>query len=152
MKVLAVLLLSAVAAFAAPRKKETLPSLDSSRAAPDYAALERVARHTFSGVRFVVLKEGKGPRPKPGDVLTVKYIGWTSTGTEFAASHGGEPYKFMLGEGQVIRGWEDGIADMSKGERRYLIIPPELGYKDAIDRALVPPNSTLIFDVELVDF
>jgi peptidylprolyl isomerase len=128
------------------------PSLDATRPAPALKDLEGRMRYSFSGLRFVVLKPGKGDLPKPGDEVRVKYLGWTSEGLEFDGTYTrGEPFRFKVGRGEVIKGWDEGLADMRPGERRYLIIPPELGY-GAQSAGAIPANSTLIFDVERVDF
>lgn len=161
MKALPVLLLIAAALCAAPSSAApatrapaaaALPSIDDGYPAPTLQELEPRVRYTFSGLRFVPLKPGKGELPKPGQEVAVKYIGWTADGSEFDGSYKrGEPFRFKLGEGNVIKGWEQGLADMRPGERRYLIIPPELGY-GAQGVGPIPPNATLIFDVERVDF
>lgn len=143
---------SAPAKPAAPAAPAEPPSLDAPRPAPALKDLEPRARYTFSGLRFVVLRPGKGELPKPGREVAVKYLGWTTDGSEFDGSYKrGEPFRFTLGRGEVIKGWEEGLADMRPGERRYLIIPPELGY-GAQQAGSIPPNATLIFDVERVDF
>jgi peptidylprolyl isomerase len=144
--------LALAALLAAAPAPAPLPSLDSTRAAPALKDLEARARHSFSGLRFVVLKPGKGELPKAGREVAVKYIGWLTDGNEFDGSYrNGQPIRFRVGQGDVIKGWDEGLADMRPGERRYLIIPPELGY-GARGSGPIPPNATLIFDVERVDF
>jgi peptidylprolyl isomerase len=97
------------------------------------------------------LEEGSGPEAKPGDEVTVQYVGVNyKTGKEFDASWDrGEPFTFKLGEGLVVEGWEKGIPGMKPGGRRELIIPPELGYGYARTEG-IPPGSTLIFVVDLI--
>jgi FKBP-type peptidyl-prolyl cis-trans isomerase len=113
--------------------------------------LEPLAKYAFSGPRFVEVKEGKGPRPKKGDLLTVKYVGMLADGKVFDSSQAESPFRFTLGAGEVIKGWDQGFTEMLKGGRRILIIPPELAYgRDG--SGPIPPNATLIFDVELLDF
>ncbi len=111
------------------------------------------AIETGSGLKYVVIEEGEGPKPQTGKKVKVHYSGKLEDGTEFDSSYKrGEPIEFVLGIGQVIKGWDEGIALMSKGGKQTLIIPPELGYGPNGYPPVIPPNSTLIFDVELVDF
>ena len=108
--------------------------------------------NTESGLRMIIHKEGSGEKPRAGQTVSVHYTGLLETGKKFDSSHDrGRPFKFPLGQGRVIKGWDEGIALMSKGEKRTLVIPPELGYGSQ-DKGRIPPNSTLIFEVELVDF
>lgn len=108
--------------------------------------------NTESGLRMIIHKEGNGEKPRAGQTVSVHYTGLLETGKKFDSSHDrGRPFKFPLGQGRVIKGWDEGIALMSKGEKRTLVIPPELGYGSQ-DKGRIPPNSTLIFEVELVDF
>ena len=110
------------------------------------------AKKTPSGLQYVVLKEGDGKaHPKYGQKVTVHYTGTLLDGRMFDSSvHRGEPATFAVG--QVIDGWNEALQTMSKGEKRTLIIPPELGYGVHGYPGIIPPNSYLIFDVELLDF
>jgi FKBP-type peptidyl-prolyl cis-trans isomerase len=95
-------------------------------------------------------EKGSGAESKIGDKVTVNYTGMLENGTVFDSSiPRGEPFSFTLGDGRVIQGWELGVLGMKVGEKRRLNIAPELGYGDA-DLGSIPPNSTLIFDVELL--
>jgi peptidylprolyl isomerase len=106
---------------------------------------------TSSGLEYVILSEGDGDIPEVGQVVTVHYTGWLEDGTEFDSSRGrDEPFQFALGLGMVIAGWDEGIAMMPVGTRAQLIIPSDLAYGEA-GRPGIPPDSTLIFDVELLD-
>ena len=96
-------------------------------------------------------KNGNGQIPRSGQTVQVHYSGMLENGSKFDSSIGKHPYAFGLGKGKVIKGWDEAIALMSKGEKRTLIIPPDLGYGSQ-DKGRIPPNSTLIFEVELVDF
>ncbi len=109
---------------------------------------------TPSGLHVIDTKVGIGPVPTAGQTVTVNYTGWLfvdgKKGRKFDSSlDNGEPFSFTLGQGQVIKGWDEGLATMKVGGKRKLIIPPELGYGD---RAMgpIPPGSTLYFEVELV--
>jgi peptidylprolyl isomerase len=105
---------------------------------------------TPSGLKYLDMVEGSGEVPTSGQTVTVHYTGTLEDGSKFDSSRDrGTPFKFKLGGGQVIKGWDEGIASMKVGGRRQLIIPPELGYGP---RGIgpIPPNSTLIFDVELL--
>ncbi len=106
---------------------------------------------TESGLKYIVIKEGKGTKAEPGKAVEVHYTGYLVDGRKFDSSHDrGEPIEFTLGEGQVIKGWDEGIALMRVGGKMKLIIPPDLAYGNRAIGDLIPANSTLIFDVELV--
>jgi FKBP-type peptidyl-prolyl cis-trans isomerase len=105
-----------------------------------------------SGLRYVDLVRGSGPQPEAGQTVVVRYTLWLeASGAMIDSSRGGEPFEFVLGGGLVVDGFDEGIATMREGGRRRLIVPPRLGYGDDDDYEDIPPNSTLIFDVELVD-
>ena len=106
---------------------------------------------TASGLQFREIVSGDGDVPQPGDLVFVHYIGTFEDGTQFDSSYDGEPISFVLGTGQVIAGWDEGIGLMNVGDRHELIIPPELAYGES-GRAPIPPNSTLIFDVFLTAY
>jgi FKBP-type peptidyl-prolyl cis-trans isomerase len=107
---------------------------------------------TASGLEYWDIKVGTGAEAKPGHHVKVDYTGWTTNGKKFDSSVGRAPFEFMLGAGQVIKGWDEGVAGMKVGGKRQLRIPPELAYGAAgVPRAGIGPNSTLIFDVQLLD-
>jgi FKBP-type peptidyl-prolyl cis-trans isomerase len=107
---------------------------------------------TASGLKYILTQSGSGPTPERGRQVQVHYTGWLTDGRKFDSSvDRGQPFSFPLGQGQVIRGWDEGVAGMQVGEKRRLIIPPELGYGPGGFPGAVPPNATLIFDVELLD-
>lgn len=107
---------------------------------------------TPSGLKYEEIRVGNGPSPQQGQTVSVHYTGWLTNGKKFDSSvdrH--EPFEFNIGTGQVIRGWDEGVMSMKVGGKRKLVIPPSLGYgaKD-VGNGLIPPNSTLIFEVELL--
>lgn len=117
-------------------------------AAPDVKEENMTA--TASGLKYEVIEEGTGPSPKPGQTVVVHYTGWLMDGTKFDSSRDrGEPFKFTLGQGQVIQGWDEGVAMMKVGGRRILVLPPDLAYGQQ-GIGPIPPNATLKFDVELL--
>ena len=106
-----------------------------------------------SGLRFLEHVNGDGELTKAGNGVIVHYSGFLSDGTKFDSSHDrGQPFNFILGENRVIKGWEEGLLNMKKGAKRTLIIPPDLAYGSKGAGGVIPPNATLVFEVELVDF
>ena len=106
---------------------------------------------TASGLQYWDLKKGTGPVAKSGQTVKVHYTGWLTDGKKFDSSvDRNEPFEFKLGAGMVIKGWDEGVAGMKVGGKRQLKIPPDLGYGARGAGGAIPPNSTLVFDVELL--
>ena len=107
---------------------------------------------TSSGLQYVDLVTGDGREAHVGETAFVHYTGWLEDGTKFDSSvDRGEPFSFRLGAGRVIKGWDEGVVGMNIGTKRKLIIPPHLGYGSRGAGRIIPPNATLIFEVELLD-
>jgi FKBP-type peptidyl-prolyl cis-trans isomerase len=106
---------------------------------------------TPSGLKYIDTKEGVGPTPKTGQRVMVHYTGTLKDGTKFDSSvDRGQPFQFIIGVGQVIKGWDEGVSTMKVGGKRTLIIPPELGYGERGAGNVIPPNAELHFEVELL--
>jgi peptidylprolyl isomerase len=110
---------------------------------------------TSSGLQIIDTKVGTGASPRGGQTAVVHYTGWLyqngAKGAKFDSSvDRGQPFEFPLGQGRVIQGWDEGVATMKIGGKRTLIVPPQLGYGARGAGGVIPPNATLMFDVELL--
>ncbi len=107
---------------------------------------------TDSGLKYEILQEGEGTEATSGKSVAVHYTGWLEDGTKFDSSvDRNSPFSFSLGAGMVIQGWDEGVNGMKIGEKRKLTIPSDLGYGASGAGGVIPPNATLIFDVELLE-
>ena len=116
---------------------------------------ESKMQKTPSGLQFEDIKEGTGASPKPGQTCVMNYTGWLwengVKGKKFDSSlDRGTPFEFPIGQGRVIKGWDEGVATMKVGGKRVLLIPPQLAYGARGAGGVIPPNATLIFEVELL--
>ena len=127
---------------------------DDTREVPEFPTAVPAEEYTVtqSGLKYYDIEVGEGDVAVAGEHLaTVHYTGWLADSTRFESSlPRGEPFTFAVGAGQVIEGWDEGVAGMREGGTRQLVIPPELAY-GAEGRGSIPPNATLIFEVELLD-
>ncbi len=119
------------------------------------ARAEEQMTKSLTGLQFKDTKVGTGATPKIGQTAVMHYTGWLynngEKGKKFDSSRDrGQPFEFPLGQGQVIKGWDEGVEGMKVGGKRTLVIPPELGYGARGAGGVIPPNAWLIFDVELV--
>ncbi|MCC5862152.1 MAG: FKBP-type peptidyl-prolyl cis-trans isomerase [Gammaproteobacteria bacterium] len=123
------------------------------------AATPEAAAPAVTELEITVLREGEGAVIESGQTAVVHYTGWLyapeaedARGAQFDSSHPrGQPFRFRLGAGQVIRGWDEGVADMRVGEQRQLVIPPDMAYGQRGAGGVIPPNATLLFEVELLE-
>jgi FKBP-type peptidyl-prolyl cis-trans isomerase FkpA len=107
---------------------------------------------TPSGLEYEDLVVGTGASPLTGQTAVVHYTGWLTNGTKFDSSHDrSSPFSFAVGRGQVISGWDEGVASMKVGGKRKLTIPPNLGYGARGAGGVIPPNATLVFEVDLLE-
>ncbi len=127
-----------------PNTAQPQPALNQET--PNFAEIKDTG-----SLQAIVLTEGTGATVAAGDTVAVHYTGWLTSGTKFDSSlDRGQPFSFQVGTGSVIAGWDQGVAGMKVGEKRRLVIPSELGYGAAGAGAAIPPNSTLVFDVQLL--
>jgi peptidylprolyl isomerase len=139
----------AAASASADEKKPTAPSEPEKKS-------ESKMTKTASGLQYEDTKIGTGASPKTGQTCVMHYTGWLwengAKGKKFDSSvDRGTPFSFPLGQGRVIKGWDEGVATMKVGGKRTLLIPPDLGYGSRGAGGAIPPNATLIFEVELIE-
>jgi FKBP-type peptidyl-prolyl cis-trans isomerase len=131
----------------------TVLTVNFARAQDGPTKVEGKPTKMASGLEFFDIKVGAGEVAVKGKPVSVHYTGWLITGKKFDSSlDRGKPFPFTLGAGQVIKGWDEGVAGMKVGGKRQLRIPPDLAYGSrGVGNGLIPPNSALIFDVELLE-
>ncbi|MDR2543246.1 MAG: peptidylprolyl isomerase [Treponema sp.] len=110
------------------------------------------AQRTASGIRYIIQAPGRGAKPRQGQIVRAHYTGRLLDGTVFDSSVGGQPFEVRAGTGRVIQGWDETLLDMQAGEKRLVIIPPELAYGDREVGGIIPANSYLVFEMELISF
>ena len=143
--VVAVVGIASVVAQTAPAKKAPAVPMGPTKVTGDPVK-------TASGLEYWDIKVGTGAVASAGMKVKVDYTGWLTDGKKFDSSVGtGRPFDFLLGGGQVIKGWDEGVAGMKVGGKRQMRIPPDLAYGAKGYPGAIPPNATLIFDVQLVD-
>jgi FKBP-type peptidyl-prolyl cis-trans isomerase len=143
------LLVLSIALLAQTKKSAPAKAADKTPAGPTKVSGKPIT--TSTGLEYWEIKKGTGALAQAGKKVSVHYTGWLTDGKEFDSSRDvGEPIEFLLGKGQVIPGWDEGIAGMKVGGKRQLRIPPALGYGAQGFGSSIPPNATLVFDVELM--
>ena len=148
-KRLILLALAAIVALLSSNFAKAAQSSDEQKqAAQAIAQYEKQARKTSSGLKYVILRQGKGDKPTKGQTIDAHYIGRFMDGRIFDQSYGRGPFSFAVGTGQVIKAWDEALMDMRLGEQRALIVPPELGYGKQGAGKAIPPKTTLFFEVE----
>jgi len=142
----------AVALVAAPAPADEPKTTDAQAAKKSESKMTK----TPSGLQYEDVKVGTGASPQKGQTCVMHYTGWLwedgAKGKKFDSSvDRGKPFSFVIGQGQVIKGWDEGVATMKVGGKRTLLIPPDLGYGSRGAGGVIPPNATLIFEVELLE-
>ncbi len=150
LKVLLILNLPFLLFFCSKTKENT--SIKKEIQAGQNISIPADAKSTASGLRYVDLVTGNGPLPHDGQTVIVHYTGWLMNGKKFDSSlDRNKPFSFVLGAGQVIPGWEEGIRTMHVGCKRRLFIPYQLAYGEQGYPPVIPPKAMLVFDVELLE-
>lgn len=135
-----------------PPAPPVAPAVDSAPPPEEPPAPRHVDGFRPDGLEVTVLAPGSGRAAQAGDHLRVDYVGTLLSGKQFDSSHdkGREPFRFVLGQGSVIKGWEEGVVGMQVGEIRRLTLPPELAYGERGRSPMIPPSATLVYEVQLL--
>ena len=143
--------LSSIHAFEVnAQTKRRRPTKSSTSAPPQRVSAAAIT--TPSGLTYLITKKGTGPQPKAGETVVLHYTGTLTNGVKFDSSRdGSQPFEFKLGVGQVIKGWDEGVAKLRVGDHAILVIPSKLAYGAKGAGGVIPPDSTLIFMVEILD-
>jgi len=141
--ILGIILLIAAIAFGQAKSK-------TAAAAGGPTKVTGEGTKTSSGLQYWDIKVGTGRTADRGNTVKVHYTGWLTSGKKFDSSVGGQPFQFRIGAHQVIAGWEEGVTGMKVGGKRQLRIPPDLAYGKEGYPGAIPPNATLVFDIELL--
>jgi peptidylprolyl isomerase len=145
-------LLSAALVLCACARQEPPPPSNQAQKENAFMPANTNEVTTPSGLKYVELAVGQGASPSKGQTVVVHYTGWLTNGSKFDSSvDRGQPFSFKIGMGQVIKGWDEGVMMMKVGGKRKLVIPPDLAYGQRGFPGAIPPNSTLIFEVQLLD-
>lgn len=144
--IIVILLIIAFVIFLLMKPRDSMAPNNEENTEQNYSQIQNMDQ-----VKIEVLQEGTGEVSKTGDTLTVNYTGTLTDGTQFDSSIGRAPFSFTLGQNRVIQGWEIGMLNMKVGEKRRLTIPSSLGYGASGAGGVIPPNATLIFEVELLE-
>ena len=148
--VMIVLAATIVLAQSDTAKKSTTAKKAATAASGGPTKVTGPGTKTASGLEYWDIKVGTGATANKSQIVKVHYTGWLTNGKKFDSSVGGNPFQFTLGAGQVIKGWDEGVAGMKVGGKRQLRIPPDLAYGPNGYPPVIGPNSTLIFDVDLI--
>jgi peptidylprolyl isomerase len=144
------LIAAIVVSFAFASQAQTRPRKMAPAPTPKPAAVGTLVK-TPSGLSYIITKRGRGRMPKVGETVVVHYTGTLLNGRKFDSSHdAGRAYSFALGKGEVIKGWDEGVARLRTGDQAILIVPAKLGYGEK-GKGPIPPNTSMIFVVELMD-
>ena len=151
-KLIVLLLLAVAVVIPACSQKEAKGTAETAPQAVQPAAVNAQTVKTASGLAYQDVMAGTGAVPVSGKQVKVHYTGWLENGTRFDSSvDRNDPFVFVIGAGQVIPGWDEGVSSMKVGGKRRLIVPSKLAYGEQGAGGVIPPNATLIFDVELLD-
>ena len=152
MKILFTIVVMCAALAAAQTATKKAPAKAAPHPASGPTKVTGDGTTTASGLQYWDVKVGTGAEAHSGQHVKVDYTGWLTSGKKFDSSVGtGKPFEFVIGAGQVIKGWDEGVAGKKVGGRRQLTIPPELGYGAAGSPPAIPPNETLVFVVDLLE-